>query len=35
MLLGRGMDGHYWKKAYSRDVTGNEKRKIVTDNRYT
>jgi hypothetical protein len=26
---------HYWKKVYSRDVTGNEKTKIVTDNWYT
>jgi hypothetical protein len=26
---------HYWKMVYSRDVTGNEKTKIVTDNRYT
>jgi hypothetical protein len=24
---------HYWKKAYSRDITGNKK-KIVIDNRY-
>jgi hypothetical protein len=26
---------HYWKKVYRRDVTSNEKIKIVTDNRYT
>jgi hypothetical protein len=26
---------YYSEKAYSRDVTGREKRKIVTDNRYT
>jgi hypothetical protein len=25
---------HYWEMAYSRDVTGSEK-KIVIDNRYT
>jgi hypothetical protein len=25
---------HYWEKAYSCDVTGNKKRKIVIDNWY-
>jgi hypothetical protein len=25
---------HYWEKAYSRNVIGSEKQKIVTDNLY-
>jgi hypothetical protein len=25
---------HYWEKAYSQEITGNKKRKIVTDNLY-